>query len=160
VFSWPGVIVPGRRENQLCSSVDLMPTALAAAGVPVPDLLPGYNLLPMLKSGEPSPRRRVYGETFAHDVADIDHPEESLLYRWVIEWPWKLLLTYDGRVGRYAAHHPRMERRPQLFHLGNDPHETQNLAASEAARVTRLGALLQDWWPVNERQVITTWTGP
>jgi arylsulfatase A-like enzyme len=160
VFSWPGVIVPGRRENQLCSSVDLMPTALAAAGVPVPDPLPGYNLLPMLRSGEPSPRRRVYGETFAHDVADIDHPEASLLYRWVIEWPWKLLLTYDGRVGRYAAHHPRTERRPQLFHLANDPHETQNLAASEAARVTRLGTLLQDWWPVNERQVITTWTDP
>jgi arylsulfatase A-like enzyme len=160
IFSWPGVIPPGRRDDQLCSSVDLMPTTLAAAGVPIPDHLPGYNLLPILSSGLPSPRRLVYGETFAHDVADLDRPEASLLYRWVIEWPWKLLLTYDGQVGRYAVHHPRTEKRPQLFHLADDPHESHNLAAIEPARVTRLADLLQNWWPVNERHVITSWAEP
>jgi arylsulfatase A-like enzyme len=160
MFSWPGVIPPGRRDDQLCSSVDIMPTALAAAGAPIPDNLPGYNLLPVLKSGQPTPRRLVFGETFAHDVADIENPEESLLYRWVIEWPWKLLLTYDGRLGRYAQHHPRTEKRPQLFDLADDPHEVQNLAASHPAHVARLAAQLQSWWPVTQRQVITSWVEP
>jgi uncharacterized sulfatase len=155
IFRWPGVIAPGHRGEQLCSSVDIMPTALAAAGVAIPDHLPGYNLLPILRSGEPTPRRVVFGETFAHDVADIDRPEASLLYRWVIERQWKLLLTYDGQVGRYARHHPRTEKGPQLFDLLADPHEERNLAASHPELVGRLADRLQAWWPVTQRQVIT-----
>jgi arylsulfatase A-like enzyme len=158
MFRWPGVIAPGNRGEQLCSSVDIVPTALAAAGVTVPPQLPGYNLLPVLKSGAPTPRREVFGETFAHDVADIDQPEASLVHRWVIEGRWKLLLTYDGRVGRYARHHPRTEKRPQLFDLLADPHENRNLAAQNPEVVARLAAKIQNWWPVTTRQVITTWT--
>lgn len=158
LFSWPGVIPPGNRGEQLCSSVDILPTALAAAGVAVPKDLPGYNLLPFLKSGQPTPRREVFGETFAHDVANIDEPEDSLLYRWVIEGKWKLLLTYDGQLGRYASSHPRTEKRPQLFDLLADPHENNNLAAQHPEIVARLAAKLQEWWPVTKRQVITKWT--
>jgi arylsulfatase A-like enzyme len=157
LFRWPGVIQPGHRGNQLCSSVDIVPTALAAAGVPIPRNLPGYNLLPILKSGQPTPRRIVCGETFAHDIANLDRPEDSLLYRWVIEGPWKLLLTYDGQVGRYASVHPRTEKRPQLFNLLADPHEKQNLAAQHPEQVARLAAQLWEWWPVHQRQVLTEW---
>jgi arylsulfatase A-like enzyme len=161
MFSWPGVIQTGQRGEQLCSSVDIVPTALAAAGAAIPEDPPGYNLLPILKSGQPTPRTAVFGETFAHDVANIDKPEDSLLYRWVIEGQWKLLLTYDGRVGRYAQHHSRTERRPQLFDLLADPHEDTNLAADNPEVVARLAAKLQDWWPVTERQVVTKWSeGP
>lgn len=158
LFSWPGVIQPGVRGEQLCSSVDIVPTALAAAGAEIPENLPGYNLLPILRTGQPTPRKEVYGETFAHDVADIDHPEQSLLYRWVIEGRWKLLLTYDGKVGRYGRNHPRTERRPQLFDLLADPHENENLAGEHPEVVARLAAKLQAWWPVTERQVITEWS--
>ena len=158
MFCWSGVIRPGNRGTQLCSSVDIVPTALAAAGILVPPNLPGFNLLPILESGEPTPRREVFGETFAHDIADIDQPEKSLLYRWVIEGNWKLLLTYDGEVGRYARYHPRTEKRPQLFDLINDPHEEQNLAAEHPDIVARLASKLQKWWSVNQRKVLTSWT--
>jgi uncharacterized sulfatase len=116
------------------------------------------NLLPILKSGAPTPRKEVFGETFAHDVANIDAPEETLLYRWVVEGPWKLLLTYDGKLDRYASSHPRTEKRPQLFNLLADPHEDQNLAKDHPELVARLAARLQDWWPVTQRQVLTQWT--
>jgi uncharacterized sulfatase len=158
LFSWPGVIQPGNRGQQLCSSIDIVPTALAAAGAPIPKNLPGYNLLPILKSGRPTPRDIVFGETYAHDIANIDKPEDSLVYRWVIEGKWKLLLTYDGAVSaRYASANPRAEKRPQLFDLLADPHENTNLAAKNPAVVARLADKLQQWWPVNERKVITTW---
>ncbi len=157
MFCWPGVIEPGDRGEQLCSSVDLAPTALAAGGAEIPESLPGYNLLPILKSGEPTPRDAVYGESFAHDVADIENPEESLLYRWVIDGKWKLLLTYDGKVGRYGRHHPREETRPQLYDLIADPHEQRNLAADHPDVVKRLADQLQAWWPVTEREVQTEW---
>lgn len=158
MFCWPGVILPGNRGTQLCSSVDIVPTLLAAAGTTIPENLPGYNLLPILKSGQPTPRQVAFGETFAHDVADIDKPEESLLYRWVIDGKWKLLLTYDGKLGRYAQHHPRTEKRPQLYDLLDDPHEDRNLAAEHPEVVARLAAELQQWWPVTERQVLTSWS--
>ena len=158
MFSWKGTIKPGMRGEQLCSSVDMLPTALAAAGAPIPGKLPGLNLLPILKSGEPTPRKECYGESFAHDVANIDKPEDSLLYRWVIDGKWKLLLTYDGKLGHYASSHPRTEKRPQLFDLLADPHEDKNLAAENPEVVARLAAKLQAWWPVTERQVLTEWT--
>ncbi len=158
LFSWPGTIVPGDRKEQLCSTVDFVPTCLAAAGLEIPANLPGYNLLPILKSGAPTPRREVFGETFAHDVADIDDPEETLIYRWVVDGKWKLLLTYDGKLDRYASSHPRSEKRPQLFDLLADPHENTNLAAQNPEVVARLAARLQEWWPVTQRQVLTEWT--
>lgn len=158
LFSWPGVIQPGNRGEQLCSSIDIVPTALAAAGVDAAPDLPGINLLPMLKSGQPTTRTEAFGETFAHDVADIGNPQETLLYRWVIDGRWKLLLTYDGRLDRYASSHPRTEKRPQLFDLLADPHEDQNLASKNPELVRRLAGKLQAWWPVTQRQVLTQWT--
>ncbi len=158
LFYWPGVIQPGDRQEQLCSSIDIVPTALAAAGADIPANLPGLNLLPILKSGAPTSRTEVFGETFAHDVAEIDHPEATLLYRWVVEGQWKLLLTYDGKLDRYAGSHPRTEKRPQLFDLLADPHENQNLAAQNPGVVASLASRLQDWWPVTQRQVLTEWT--
>jgi len=158
LFRWKGTIKPGDRGDQLCSSIDIVPTALAAAGLTPPAHLPGLNLLPILKSGEPTARQEVYGETFAHDVADIEDPEATLLYRWVVTGRWKLLLTYDGKLDRYASSHPRTEKRPQLFDLLADPHEDQNVASANPEVVADLAAKLQAWWPVNKRQVLTQWS--
>ncbi len=159
LYSWPGVIRPGNRGEQLASSIDIVPTALAAAGVKIPADLPGYNLLPQLKSGAPSPRHLAFGETFAHDVPDIERPEASLVYRWVIDGRWKLLLTYDGEVSeRYADANPRDERRPQLFDLLADPHEDHNVASRHPDLVARLADQLHQWWPAHARKVQTAWS--
>ena len=158
MFCWPGVIKPGDRGKQLCSSVDLVPTMLSAGGVDVPKGLPGFDLMPILKSGEPTPRKEVFGEGFAHDIRELEKPEASLLYRWVVEDKWKLLLTYDGEVGRYKTSHPRTEKRPQLFNLVTDPGEQKNVASENAAVVARLAKKIDGWWPVKERSAQKTWT--
>ncbi len=157
MLCWPGEIPP-RRYDDLVSSVDVVPTILSAAGIEVPESLPGLDLLPLVRDGEPLDRDIIFGESFAHDIADLDDPEASLLYRWAIRGRWKLLLTYDGQVGRYASSHPRTERRPQLFDLIADPHEETNLAADHPEQVASLAAEIDRWWPVKRRQVITTWT--
>ncbi len=161
LYSWPGVIRPGSRGDQLGSSIDIVPTALAAAGLTAPAALPGLNLLPALKSGAPTPRDTVYGETFAHDIVTLDRPADSLVYRWVIEGKCKLLLTYDGQVSaRYASSTPRDDRRPQLYDLLADPHENKNLAAQNPAVVARLAEKLDAWWQPVGRSVQTTWSQP
>ncbi|MCR9120065.1 MAG: sulfatase, partial [bacterium] len=95
-------------------------------------------------------------ESFAHDIADIEDPEASLLFRWCIQGKWKLLLTYDGEVNRYQSTHPRTEKRPQLFDLLADPGETKNLAAENPDVVAKLAAEIENWHPVKKRKAITT----
>lgn len=156
IFYWmPGKIKPGVRTD-LVTSLDIYPTMLAAAGGEVSDQLPGLDLMDELSTGDKIDRDTVYGEGFAHDIADIEKPEASLLYRWVIEGPWKLLLTYDGEVNRYQSTHPRTEKGPQLFNLIDDPHEKTNLAKDHPDVVARLAKKLEQWYPVTERKTITT----
>ncbi|MEZ6062744.1 MAG: sulfatase [Planctomycetaceae bacterium] len=154
MLCWPKVIEPSERD-EVVSSIDLVPTMLAAAKADIPKELPGINLLPVL-NGQPLNRDVIFGESFAHDIADIDNPQASLLYRWAISDRWKLLLTYDGKVTRYAAVHPRTERGPQLFDLLADPHETTNLAAQHPDIVSRLAGRIDEWWKVTERHVETS----
>ena len=78
------------------------------------------------------PRRG--GEIVEHDVADIDDPQASLLYRWCIDGWWKLILPKDGR-------------NPELYNLQDDPFEKQNLAASQRETVRRLTEKLDSWRP-------------
>jgi uncharacterized sulfatase len=153
-FNWPGTLQPADRP-ELVSSIDLYPTVAAAAGANPPANLPGLNLLPQLTTQQPIERTTIFGESFAHDIADIEDPEASLLYRWVIEGPWKLLLTYDGEVNRYQSTHPRTEKRPQLFNLEKDPHETTNVARENPRLVERLAEQIGNWYPVHKRRVQT-----
>lgn len=154
MVSWPGRIQPSDRP-EVVSSIDLVPTMLKAAGAEVPANLPGIDLLPVVTGQKPLGRDHLFGESFAHDVADIDNPEASLLYRWVIQGKWKLLLTYDGKVNSYGPVHLREEKRPQLFDLLADPTETTNLAEHNADVVAELAAKLDAWWKVKERKVLT-----
>jgi uncharacterized sulfatase len=151
------VIEPGVRK-ELVSSIDIAPTMLSAAGVECPANLPGLDLLPLVRDRKPLDRDTLFGEGFAHDVADVDSPEESLLYRWAIQGQWKLILTYDAPVGRYASSHPRSERRPQLFDLSQDPREEHNVAADHPEMVARLADHIAAWWPVSRRQTISVWS--
>jgi arylsulfatase A-like enzyme len=155
MFSWPTKLKPADRP-ELVSSIDLVPTMLAAAGASVPKDLPGLDLLPNLETGERIERDAIFGEGFAHDIADIAKPEASLLYRWCIQGKWKLLLTYDGEVNRYQSTHPRTEKGPQLFDLLADPHEEKNVADDHPDVVAQLAARIADWYPVTERNTQTT----
>ena len=149
MFRWPGKI-PAADRTELCSSIDFVPTILAAAGATGPHDFPGLNLLPQLKSGKTIERRTLFGESFAHDIADIENPQDSLLYRWVIRGPDKLLLTYDGAPGKMK--YPPQSGEPQLFDLKSDPREKVNLAVNNPGLVKELSSLLDDWYVPSQRQ--------
>ncbi|HSP43488.1 MAG TPA: sulfatase [Luteolibacter sp.] len=153
MFRWKGKLTPAKRDD-LCSSLDLMPTALAAAGINPPSNLPGINLLPHLMDGTAIPRDAIYGENFAHDIADVRKPEASLLHRWVIRGRHKLILTYDGNPGK-GQHSTTGSATPspQLYDLAADPHEKRNLAAEQPQTTGELTRLIQNWYPLQERKV-------
>ena len=153
MFSWPEKFQPSDR-SELCSSLDILPTVVSAAGGRIPAGLPGLNLTPALESGQKILRNQLFGESFAHDIANIEDPEASLLFRWTIQDQWKLLLTYDGKIGRYKSTHPRDIPGPQLFNLKEDPMEKKNLAAIHPLVVKKLDESIRDWYPLNVRKTM------
>ena len=150
-FRWPNQLTPQDRP-ELVSSIDLVPTILGFADANLPKGLPGLNLKANLLQQRPIERSIIFGEGFAHDIADIDSPEASLLYRWCVEGKWKLLLTYDGEVNRYASSHPREIKTPQLFNLLADPEEKVNVANQHPQVVTQLSKKIAQWYPLKERK--------
>ena len=79
LVSLPGTIAPADYPS-LVSSVDIAPTILAAAGISKPPSMPGVNLFQVLADRGHLTRTTVFGEIFAHNVADIDDPAASLEY--------------------------------------------------------------------------------
>jgi uncharacterized sulfatase len=145
MLRWPGHIQP-RKIDQPISSIDLTPTILAACGAATPANLPGQNLLDVCQ-GRSAARDVVFGESFAHDIADINDPTKSLLNLWCIEGRWKLLLYADGQLNRYANVHQSRPTDPQLYDLLANPHEESDQAAQHPQVVERLRKRIAAWWP-------------
>ena len=167
----PGTIPPAT-SDALASSIDIMPTVLAACGVPAPAGLPGVDLLDAKAVAE---RRQIFGECFTHTLVDLDDPAKSLLWRWTIrddeqtsrQHRWKLIMptsastgaTTGGDAGGEFPAGPagrvdpqsreRWQRREvELFDLAADPDETKNLAVSKPTLVKELTqSLVANWSP-------------
>jgi arylsulfatase A-like enzyme len=155
-FTWGDKFKTSDRP-ELVSSIDLFPTILAAAGARIPENIPGLNLLPNLEVGSKIPRQAIFGESFAHDVLDFENPHKTLIYRWVIEDKWKLLLTYDGIISTFSDVITREEKRPQLYDLSADPHETKNRAAENPDIVAKMAGQINDWYSVDQVKALTVW---
>ncbi len=146
----PGTIQP-RKSPALASSIDILPTVLAACGVTPPAGLPGINLL---DDAAVAARRQVFGECYTHTIVDLDDPAKSLLWRWTVRDRWKLIVptsagALPGEEGKLIdlesqARHARGE--VELFDLEADPDETKNLAAAHPDVVADLRATLDAWW--------------
>lgn len=134
MFRRPGTIEPHRDEESLASSIDLLPTILQHCELPLPDGHPGINLL---DETAVSRRASIFGEIFDHDVADVQRPSASLLYRWVISGRWKLIQPY-------GMNNP--DSHSELYDLSGDPHENSNLIEKRPEIVTRLTSELDAWW--------------
>lgn len=153
MFSLPSKFEAQMRP-ELASSIDIVPTILGAAGIPIPDNLHGLNLFENLKNKTPIERDTLFGEGFAHDMDDIDDPESTLMYRWVIEDKWKLILSYDGTNVSYKKHHKEVLGAPRLYNLSEDEHELHNLAHKHPELVASLSKKIHEWYPLQNRRVL------
>lgn len=142
VIRWPDRVEPRRDETTLASIVDVVPTILAAAGLPVPSGLPGCNLIdrPAVEA-----RAAVFLENYGHDIMDIANPAASLLSRGVVSGPWKLLVA-SPNADSVAGRKDTMCEPVELYNLERDPLERDNLAGREPDRVAELRRRLDAWW--------------
>lgn len=164
IVRWPGRIEPGAVDGRLVSFVDLAPTVLSIAGVPIPEHMQGIPFLgPAAK-----PREYVFA---ARDRMD----ETYDIIRAVRDAGYKYLRNF--RPGRpYAQYIDYMEKMPtmqemrrfnkegrlvgpqrlfflpekppeELYDTDADPHEVRNLAGLPEHQRTleRMRAALDRW---------------
>jgi len=134
IVSWPGKIRGGQVNAEIAMSMDIVPTALEAAGVKAPEgyQIDGWSVLPMALSGAKSP----------HDHIAWASAGQQALRR----GEWKLVL--GGKVfGRSADGGKALagEDAVWLSNLVQDPGETKNLRRQHPEIVDQLSTLLEQW---------------
>lgn len=148
LIRWDGEITPTTWESPV-SSVDLMPTLLAAAGVAEDGWpqLAGHNLLPVCRGRrQPDRDRRVYGSIYPGDASSLNDPAADVAYRWIRQGRLKLIVPHPQQPGRNAwGGHLQT---PALFDVVADPFEEHDLASRPGYQtdLSRLRIQLDGWW--------------
>ncbi len=128
---WPGRMQAGGVTGEPAISIDLLPTMLELAGVPLPEghHLDGRNLLPVLLEGKSLGRRTLFWD-YAGNQA-------------VRDGAWKLVVEGRGTTnrGEKKARFPSLS----LFHLDRDLREQKDLASQQPERVESLRKALRAW---------------
>lgn len=126
IVRWPGKIRSGVTEDTPVSSVDLFPTILAVAGVPLSQSLDGENLLPMLQNSERLKRDALFWH-YPHYSNQGGKPSGAIR-----EGDFKLIEFFeDGHL--------------ELFNLKEDPGERRSLATDLPQKTEALRAKLGIW---------------
>jgi arylsulfatase A-like enzyme len=132
-MSWKGHLDAGRVDDRPVIQLDVLPTALAAAGVPAnASEFDGVNLLPFLTG-------KARGT-----------PHDALYWRFggmmaVRRGDWKLVKTREGPLVDVDPSVLRDLSDAGLYNLAEDIGETRNRAAERPDKVKELGELWQQW---------------
>jgi len=110
----------GGRVRQLVSLVDMPPTLLDAAGIPVPERMQGRSILPLLRGSSQGWPEEVFAQI-----------SEAQVGRCVRTHRWKYSVSAPDKHGsRDAASDRYVEE--FLYDLESDPHELRNLIEMES----------------------------
>jgi arylsulfatase len=96
--------------------MDIAPTILESIGLPIPAWMDGSSLLPLLYGGQIS-RQHIHGE-------NVDFPPMRSGMQFITDGYWKFI--WFPSLGQ-----------EQLFHIGDDPHETTDLSNNPRLDSTR-----------------------
>ena len=130
---YPGVVKPGTVHDSMVNHVDLAPTLLAVAGLPIPQDMQGYSLKPILEDKAEKVRDASYYHFYNHG--------ERLPEMIGVRTERYKLIHYPGMKGAYQW---------ELFDLKNDPDEMKNLyttpeyKAVKAQMTRELQTLIKD----------------
>jgi len=130
IVSWPAQLPKGQRFDHPVSSLDLLPTCLAAGGGEVDPAwgMDGVNLLPYFNGQRDDP------------------PHETLFWRF-----WRVAVAREGawKLLRVAEDPLQEEREllapPMLINLEDDPGETTNVAEEFPDKTQDLLRKLEAW---------------
>jgi arylsulfatase A-like enzyme len=123
LMKWPGKIPPGTVTDEFLTSLEVLPTLLAATGTPAPEglKLDGFDLLPVLRGEMPSPRSEMFWQRRSDKAARVGK------YKWV-----------ESAKGEGST-------RQVLFDLSTDPGEEHDLSTELPDELKRVKARFEAW---------------
>lgn len=140
---WPGVIPSDGTFEPMVHVFDVFSTSLAAAGLDLPEVVDGVDLLPFITGQQEGvPHERIYA--IFNDIREWRIPGRDTnlarSLRAVREGEFKLLIIGDSP--------------PELYHMAQDPGEWRNLADRYPERVESLRRAYEDWYATMIPQVV------
>ncbi len=162
IFIWPGRIPAGQRFADPVSMIDVLPTVLELVGLPLPEVLQGQSLAPMLGGGGQELRPVIL------DEFRIDEASGELIGNLeIVDGRWGASLEIGpqpegsepgrGRYavpvgGRWGALHPHFPEVPRLllYDLDADPFATRAVNEEYPELVERYRALLLEQWEAHQ----------
>lgn len=132
IIRWPGVVPPATVSYEPVQAIDVLPTILEAAGVPLPQgrTIDGVSLVPHLRSGG---QVAIGRERLFWHVPHYRQGHRIPPYSIMRQGPWKLIQWHA-------------EPRYELYHLQNDPGEITDLAEVLPERVANMDVALSAWF--------------
>lgn len=109
---WPGMARAGMVNASLVSNLDLAPTLLEAAGLPVPPDMHGRSLLPLLRGETPAEWRK----SFYYHYYEYPGPHSVRKHYGVVTDRYKLVHFYEPEIDYW-----------ELFDRLHDPQELRSL---------------------------------
>ncbi|MFO8058264.1 MAG: sulfatase-like hydrolase/transferase [bacterium] len=145
IMRWPAGLPAGREMDGLVSTIDIMPTALSAAGAPVPDAVQGKSLLAAGRGETENVHDQIFAEMTYHVRYTPMRAVRTRDYKYILnlnDEPVGLDMCKDFDWAVKAAKLPRgrgLDPRPpeELYDLRKDPTEKNNLADSPELTDTR-----------------------
>jgi arylsulfatase A len=131
---WPGHIPAGTASDVPAMTMDLLPTCLTIAGIepPAGHVLDGADLSPVLLHQESLPPRPLYWASLANNGSRSEALRDGT---------WKLVVRHPrAKPGTFE------NELVELYHLGDDPGESHDLATNEQTRAAEMLARLKEWY--------------
>jgi arylsulfatase A-like enzyme len=163
---WPRTIRRGITSDSLVSSVDLAPTILQIAGLPIPPTVQGKSFAATLTNPKNKTRDAIYAEKNWHDYEDRVRAVRNERFKYIRNDYPDLAGTPSADAGRsptmdairrlhkegkLTAHQARIFQKPrpaeELYDVIADPQEVNNLANDPryAKTLAELRAKLKQW---------------
>ncbi|HLW19104.1 MAG TPA: sulfatase/phosphatase domain-containing protein, partial [Cyclobacteriaceae bacterium] len=109
VMRYPGVIKPGTRFRHMVMNLDIAPTMLDAAGLPIPKDIQGESMLPLLMDKSAKGRDAIYYHYY-------ENGEHAVSPHFGVQTDRYKLIRFYKRVESW-----------ELYDLEKDPQEMNNL---------------------------------
>jgi arylsulfatase A-like enzyme len=140
VMRYPNAVPAGKRINTPISVIDIMPTLLGFAGVPVPDTVEGVDLSPFIRGERTDPPESVLiMNPCPFSIGDPRGPDQYPNYR-------GKRLEYRGVITDRYTYVRTIDEPWLLYDNDHDPYQMNNLIndPEHAALCTRLDKLMTE----------------
>lgn len=110
IIRWPGKVPAGKVTDEFLTTLEIVPTLLAATGAPAPKdvKLDGFDMLPVLRGKEPSPRQDMFWQRRLDKAARVGH------WKWLDSAKGKGLYDLSNDIGETKD---LSEEKPEVFQM-------------------------------------------